>query len=260
MPFWNFIKNEENADEVELRIEGDITMDDDFWSMLFGLETVTPKGFRAEIAEHQGKNITVWINSYGGDVYAAAQIYNSLKEHKGKVIVKIDGMAMSAASVIAMAGSEVLMSPVAIMMIHNPLWSMAGEAKDFRHAADVLDETKETIINAYQLKTGKSRSKIAKMMDEETWMSARRALNEGFIDGVLYTGQPEAIPAENSFMFSRAGIQNNTSARLKRFIEQYNQKLKELTLPEDKKTGNVGLLSLYDLRLRFSQNKFRRNA
>ena len=126
LAFWNFIKNEENEEEVELKIDGDIAMDDDFWSLFFGIENVTPKGFMAELADYKGKNITVWINSYGGDVYAASRIYTALKEHKGKVTVKVDGVAISAASVIAMAGDEILMSPTSIMMIHNPWGSFRG--------------------------------------------------------------------------------------------------------------------------------------
>ena len=228
MPFWNFIKNQENDEEVELRIDGDITMDDDFWAWLFGIETVTPRGFREQLAEHKGKNITVWINSPGGDVFAGSQIYTALKEHKGKVTVKVDGMAMSAASVIAMAGKETWMSPTSIMMIHNPWGGFRGEAKDLRHAADILDEVKETIINAYQLKAGKSRKKISQMMDEETWMSAKKALSEGFIDGMLYSEGQSPELMENSFMFSRMTMQNSAAESLKSFIEQYNQRHKTL--------------------------------
>lgn len=229
MSFWNFVENEDSNEEVELRIEGDITMDDDFWAGLFGIETVTPKGFRQQLAEHKGKNITVWINSSGGNVIAASQIYTALKEHKGNVAVKVDGMAMSAASVIAMAGSETLMSPTSIMMIHNPWVGARGEAKDMRHVADILDEVKETIVNAYQLKTGRSRSKIAKMMDDETWMSAKKALSEGFIDGMLYADiPPEEVPVENSFMFGRMSIQNNAADSMKRFIDTYTEKLREM--------------------------------
>lgn len=232
MPFWNFKNNEENEEEIELRIDGDIAMDDDFWSMLFGIENVTPKGFIAELAQYKGKDINVWINSYGGDVYAASRIYTALKEHKGKVKVKIDGVAISAASVIAMAGDEILMSPTSILMIHNPWGNFQGEAKDLRHGADVLDEVKETIINAYQLKTKKSRAKISQMMDEETWMSAKKAIAEGFVDGMLYTENKEE-PVENSFMFSRFAIQNSVNNRTRDFIKQYNQRFKETYKDEE---------------------------
>lgn len=237
MPFWNFAKNEENQEEIELRIDGDIAMDDDFWSMLFGIENVTPKGFMAELSQHKGKDINVWINSYGGDVYAASRIYTALKEHKGKVKVKVDGVAISAASVIAMAGDEILMSPTSILMIHNPWGNFQGEAKDLRHGADVLDEVKDTIINAYQLKTKKSRSKISQMMDEETWMSAKKAVSEGFVDGMLYIENKEedvTESVENSFMFSRFAIQNSVKDSIRNFIEQYNKRFKESHKDEEK--------------------------
>lgn len=234
MPFWNFKNSEENEDEIELRIDGDIAMDDDFWSMLFGIENVTPKGFMAELEQHKGKDINVWINSYGGDVYAASRIYTALKEHKGKVKVKIDGVAISAASVIAMAGDEILMSPTSILMIHNPWGNFQGEAKDLRHGADVLDEVKDTIINAYQIKTKKSRAKISQMMDEETWMSAKKAVAEGFVDGMLYTEDKEEEPVENSFIFSRFAIQNSVNDRTRIFIEQYNKRFIEAHKDEEK--------------------------
>lgn len=230
MPFWNFAKNEDNEGEIELKIDGDIVMDDDFWSMLFGNENVTPKGFMSELNQYKGKNINVWINSYGGDVYAASRIYTALKQHKGKVTVKVDGVAISAASVIAMAGDEILMSPTSIMMIHNPWGNFQGEAEDLRHGADVLDEVKQTIINAYQLKTNKSRAKISQMMDEETWMSAKKAVNEGFVDGMLYSDSKEDPPEEepsNSFMFSRFAIQNSINNRTKNFLEQYSMRFKQ---------------------------------
>jgi ATP-dependent Clp protease protease subunit len=168
-----------------------------------------------------------------GDVYAASRIYTGLKEHKGKVKVKIDGVAISAASVIAMAGDEILMSPTSIIMLHNPWGTFQGEAKDLRHGADVLDEVKETIINAYQLKTGKSRAKISQMMDEETWMSAKKAVAEGFADGMLYEKNKEE-PLENSFMFSRFAIQNSVNNRTRDFIKQYNQRFKETYKDEEK--------------------------
>lgn len=237
LPFWNFKNSEENDTEIELRIDGDIAMDDDFWSMLFGIENVTPKGFIAELSQYKGKDINVWINSYGGDVYAASRIYTALKEHKGKVKVKIDGVAISAASVIAMAGDEILMSPTSIMMLHNPWGNFQGEAKDLRHGADVLDEVKDTIINAYQLKTGKSRAKISQMMDEETWMSAKKAVSEGFVDGMLYTQDKEETdtePVENSFMFSRFAIQNSVNDKTRDFIKQYNKRFKEAHKDEEK--------------------------
>lgn len=236
MKFWNFVKNiakndaGEDIESIELRIDGDIIDDDMAWLYeWFGIDNFTsPNAFRAALAEHKGKDITVWINSYGGDVFAGAGIYTALMEHKGNVNVKIE-VAASAASVIAMAGTEINMSPVGIMMIHNPMgyvgWS---ESKDMRHAADVLDEVKETIMNAYQIKSGRSRKKIAQLMDDETWMSAKTALSNGFIDGILYTEKQENGEAiENSFGFSRLAIANKISDSAKRFTEQIRLKFPE---------------------------------
>ena len=235
MAFWNFIKNEENLEEVELRIEGEIVSDDDGWIYeWFGIPCATPNAFRQALAEHSGKNINVWIDSWGGDTTAAAGIYNALKEHKGKVTVKIDGKAVSAASVIAMAGEEIRISPVGIMMIHNPWSSIRGaEAKDMRHMADILDEVKESIVNAYQAKTGRSRKKISEMMDSEFWMSARTAKAEGFVDEILYSGAGETDTIENSFMLSGLAIKNSVQRSMDRLFDGYAQKLKEMEKRKD---------------------------
>jgi len=225
--FWNFrsFRNESGEEEVELRIEGEIVSDDDAWIYeFFGVQHAAPNAFRQALAEHKGKNITVWVDSWGGDVFAGIGIYNALKEHKGKVTVKIDGKAVSAGSVIAMAGDEVLMSPGSMMMIHNVWTRVVGEAKDLRHQADVLDEIKEGLINIYQAKTGLSRSKISRMMDEETWMSARKAIADGFADGMLYTEtQTDDEPIKNAFSLSRLAIQNSADTAMRRFFEQWQK-------------------------------------
>lgn len=221
--FWNFIKNQatETQDEsIELRICGDIMSDDDSWIYeWFGIPVASPNSFRNELSQYEGKDITVWIDSYGGDVFAAAGIYNALKEHEGTVTVKIDGKAMSAASVIAMAGDQILMSPVAIMMIHNPLSAVQGYASDMRKAADVLDTVKETIINAYVAKTGRSEAEISALMDDETWMSANQSVKEGFADGVLYSSEDNTSnETVMNFAFNRMAIQNSVNESIKHFL------------------------------------------
>lgn len=108
-----------------------------------------------------------------------------LTDYKGNVTVKIDGIAASAASVIAMAGDTVLMSPVAMLMIHNPATVAMGDHAEMQKAIDMLDEVKESIINAYVLKTGQSRAKLSHLMDAETWMDANTALELGFADGII---------------------------------------------------------------------------
>ena len=137
-----------------------------------------------------------------------------LMDYPGDVTVKVDGIAASAASVIAMAGTRVLMSPVSTMMIHNPLTVAMGDSDEMRRAIQLLDEVKESIINAYEIKTGLSRAKLSHLMDGETWMNAKKALELGFCDEILY--QPEAEPApEDSFTFSRRAVTNSLLDKLK---------------------------------------------
>jgi ATP-dependent Clp protease protease subunit len=227
MPFWKFIVNqatETTPESVELRIEGDIVDDNEAWLYeWFGMPSTSPNAFKEELSQYKGKDITVWIDSYGGSVFAAAGIYNALKEHNGKITVKIDSKAMSAASVIAMAGDEVLMSPMAVMMIHNPLTAAYGNMHDLRKVADILDTIKESIVNAYALKTGRSRSKISQMMDDETWMSANVAVKEGFADGIMYQDQPLDVANTNAVAFNRLAIVNSANQSIRHAVELLNK-------------------------------------
>ena len=158
--FWNWIRNEdESVPDMERTLFLNGMISDETW---YGDE-VTPQLFKDELNAGNG-NITVWINSPGGDVFAAAQIYNMLRDYKGSVTVKIDGIAASAASVIAMAGDTVCVSPVAMMMIHNPATMAMGEAKDMQKAIAMLNEVKESILNAYEFKTGITRARLSHMM------------------------------------------------------------------------------------------------
>lgn len=205
--FWNWIRDETNPDARILRLEGAIA--EESWFD----DEITPAAFKAELTSGSGP-ITVWINSPGGDCVAAAQIYNMLMDYPSDVIVRIDGIAASAASVIAMAGTKVQMSPVSVMMIHNPLTVAMGDSDEMRRAIQLLDEVKESIINAYEIKTGLSRTKLSHLMDGETWMNAKKALELGFCDEILY--QPEAEPApEDSFTFSRRAVTNSLLDKLK---------------------------------------------
>ena len=204
--FWNWVRNE---GERTLFLNGEIS--DETW---YGDE-VTPKLFKDELLSGEG-DITVWINSPGGDVFAAAQIYNMLMDYKGHVTVKIDGLAASVASVIAMAGTKVLMSPVAMMMIHNPATIAIGDTAEMKKAIEMLDEVKESIINDYEIKTGMSRAKLSHLMDAETWMDAHTAIDMGFADEILT--RPAEIPVENNIagpmLFSRASVTNSLMDKL----------------------------------------------
>ena len=188
--FWNWIRDDTGG--RVLRLEGPIDSES-FWG-----DEITPKMFRDELDAEVG-DITVWINSPGGNVFAAAEIYTMLLEYKGAVTVKIASIAASAASVVAMAGSRVLMSPTALLMIHDPSTIAMGNAKDMEKAIETLNEVKESIINAYAAKSGMRRSRIAELMSNETWMNAKKAVELGFADEILFAeGEPDPEPEEKN--------------------------------------------------------------
>lgn len=168
-------------------------------------DDITPRMFKEELTSGDGP-ITVWINSPGGDCVAASQIYSMLMDYKGNVTVKIDGLAASAASVIAMAGTKVLMAPTAMMMIHNPMTMAFGDHADMQKAIEMLGEVKESIINAYEIKTGQSRAKLSHLMDAETWMNANKAIELGFCDGLLEDSKSQN--ATVAFAYSRRECNN----------------------------------------------------
>ena len=163
--------------------------------------------FRNELFSGKGP-ITLWINSPGGDCIAASQIYTMLMDYPDEVTVKIDGIAASAASVIAMAGTKVLMAPTALMMIHNPATITMGDHEDMKRAIEMLDEVKESIINAYEIKTGVSRIKLSRLMDAETWMNANKAIELGFADDVL-KDEKQSEPTFSAYAFSRKTVATN---------------------------------------------------
>ena len=188
--FWNWIKD---SDETRtLRLEGPID-EESFWG-----DEITPQMFRDELNAGEG-DVTVWINSPGGNVFAAAEIYTMLKDYKGSITVKIEAIAASAASVVAMAGDTVQMSPVAMLMIHDPSTVAMGNTKDMEKAIEVLNEVKESIINAYASKSGLSHARIANLMSNETWMNAKKAVELGFADEILFSkkeDEPDSDPAD----------------------------------------------------------------
>lgn len=196
--FWKW-KNQMDTEDRTLFLNG--TIAEESWFD----DDVTPQLFKDELNSGTG-NITVWINSPGGDCIAAAQIYNMLTNYNGKVTIKIDGIAASAASVIAMAGDKVLMSPVSVIMIHNPLTMVCGDHKEMEKAIDMLAEVKESIINAYEYKTGLSRAKLSHLMESETWMNANKAVELGFADGI--SEKEDNAPIADAVMFSQRAVSN----------------------------------------------------
>lgn len=168
-------------------------------------DDITPQMFRDELFAGTGP-VTIWINSPGGDCIAASQIYSMLMDYKDEVTVKIDGIAASAASVISMAGTKVLMAPTALMMIHNPATGAFGDHTDMQKAIEMLEEVKESIINAYEIKTNLSHAQLSHMMDDTTWMNAKKAIELGFADDLLTDEKRSVdIPA---YAFSGREVQN----------------------------------------------------
>ena len=188
-PIWNAVTMPEGKPDV-IRLDGPIASEA-WWDD----DSATPASFRQLLDAHPG-DLVVYINSPGGEVVAATEMYTMLKEHPGRVTVKIDGIAASAASVVAMAGDEVYMAPTAYMMIHNALSLAAGNKDDMRHEADVLEEIDKGIRTAYRLRTGLSDAKLERMMTDETWMSAATAVALGFADGIS-GAEPEEDPEED---------------------------------------------------------------
>ena len=196
--FWEWKNQADEGSERVLELYGTIAetswFDDD----------VTPQMFHDELFAGKGP-VTVWLNSPGGDCIAASQIYTMLMDYQDDVTIKIDGIAASAASVIAMAGTKVLMAPTALMMIHNPATMAFGDHEDMQKAIDMLNEVKESIINAYEIRTGLSRTKLSHLMDEETWMNANKAIELGFADDTL---KDEKLTAEiPAYAFSGKAVQ-----------------------------------------------------
>lgn len=253
--FWNF--QEKNKDgPVELRIDGDIIDDDDIWIYEWlGIVCTTPNAFRQELAQFEGRDISVWIDSYGGSVFAAVSIFNALMKCKNsgaKVITNVDGKAMSAASTIFMAGDERNMAPGSVLMLHNPLMGLdAGYASDFRKYADVLDTIKKGIMNAYQLATGLDTKIISKMMDDETYMDAQTAVSNKFATAVLFMGEtPTPAMAMN---FSRLPVLNAAGASMKEFAKIIQQQTKQKHQKTVQEEENMDIKNVQELKEAFPE-------
>ena len=203
--FWNWARDADDGSRT-LYLSG--TIAEESWFD----DDVTPALFKSELQSGSG-DITVWINSPGGDCVAASQIYTMLMDYPGHVTVKIDGLAASAASVVAMAGTQVLMAPTAMMMVHNPLTVAIGDSEEMQKAIAMLSEDKESILNAYEIKTGLSRAKLSHLMDAETWMNAKKAVELGFADGILTDEKKSAADAV-SYAFSRRAVTNSLLSKL----------------------------------------------
>lgn len=205
--FWNWQNQADTDPSAERILELNGTIAEDSWFD----DDVTPAMFKEELFRGNGP-VTIWINSPGGDCIAASQIYAMLMDYKGEVTVKIDGIAASAASVIAMAGTKVLMAPTALMMIHNPATAAFGDHADMAKAIDMLSEVKESIINAYEIKTSLSHAQLSHMMDDTTWMNAKKAIELGFADAIL-TDEKRTM-TDDAYAFSSKAVEQALMNRI----------------------------------------------
>jgi len=242
--FWKWVTNEapdpedtgQEAPARTLVLNG--TIAEESWFD----DDVTPALFAEELNAGAG-DITVYINSPGGDCFAAARIYNMLRDYEGRVTVQVDALAASAASVIAMAGDTVLVSPVSMILVHNPATIAMGDHTEMEKAIAMLDEVKNSIINAYQAKTGLSRQKLSQLMEDETWMNARRAVELHFADAITERKGQQDEDASDSLLFAR-----------KPFVQQVTNRV-NAHFHREEPAPAVNAADLYD-RLKNIKEKF----
>ena len=211
-----------------IEIKGPIISNDDAWIYEWlEIEHTCPKSINRQLKNFNGQEVTIEINSPGGSVFAASEIYTNLKSYLGNVIVKIVGMAASAASIVAMAGNKVLISPTAQMMIHNASVYAYGDKKDMGHAADFLKGIDESISNAYKLKSGLTTKELLELMDNETWMTAKTALELGLADEIMFENEvPELVASAPGMLPSH--VINKLRTTLKKPDNKDNDLEKEL--------------------------------
>lgn len=183
---------------MKINIKGPIVSNNDAriykW---FGIEATSPSIVDEALEKANGEDVEVEINSGGGNVFVGSEIYTALKSYAGNVVVKIVGIAASAASVIAMAGKKVMMSPTAQMMIHTTTTYTSGDYREMEHTAEVLKNTDNTIANAYRLKSGKTQDELLEMMSHETWMTAEKAKELNLIDEIMFEEELQLAASAN---------------------------------------------------------------
>lgn len=237
MKFWKW-SNSVSSNNQELILDGPIASDT-WWG-----DEVTPDLFREELKQHAG-DLTVVINSSGGDVFAGLAIYNALVNHNGNVTVRVDGLAASIASVIAMAGDKIIMSPGSMIMIHRPSVYAAGTVDDMEKAKDVLMKIEEGITPIYAKRTGLDEDKIAELLEAETWMLADKAVELGFADEVSEAPekQKQDEGVQNAmgmnFAFSMSAVKQADAKPMQSLVEQIKAKAEAEAAKAAEPTENV---------------------
>ena len=238
--FWQF--KAKDTKSGELLLYGDIA--DQTW---YGDE-VTPKQFKADLdALGDISDLNVYINSGGGDVFAGQAIYSMLKRHKAYVTVYVDGLAASIASIIAMAGDKLIMPSNSMLMIHNPMSGIWGNANEMRGMADTLDKIRESMLAVYEEKTGMKQEEIITLLDAETWLSAQDALEFGFCNEIEEGKQIAASLSGNFLMLNGVNMDlkkfKNTPklAFIPKLLSQIGpQEEQDDVIPEDEEETDIG--------------------
>ncbi|OEK70210.1 peptidase [Staphylococcus equorum] len=191
---------------MKINVKGAIVPNNDKWIYdMLEMDATSPKDVFDALSSTD-EDVEVIINSGGGDVFSGSEIYTSLKEHQGNVNVKVVGVAASAASVIAMAGSKTEMSPTAQMMIHNASSIAVGDNREMQTAYNMLTSANKAVANAYIAKTGKSDQEITDLMNEETWFSADTAVEQGFADSKMFDESAPRLVANSGQMLSNDAV------------------------------------------------------
>ncbi|AUY63144.1 head maturation protease, ClpP-related [Staphylococcus saprophyticus] len=191
---------------MKINVKGAIVPNNDKWIYdMLEMDATSPKDVFDALSSTDD-DVEVIINSGGGDVFSGSEIYTALKEHQGNVNVKVVGVAASAASVIAMAGSKIEMSPTAQMMIHNASSIAVGDNREMQTAYNMLTSANKAVANAYIAKTGKSEQEITDLMNEETWFSADTAVEQGFADSKMFDESAPRLVANSGQMLSNDAV------------------------------------------------------
>ena len=210
---------------AKVQIKGPIVSGDIKWIYeWFGIEATSPKDVEKALIEANGEDLEVEINSGGGDVYAGSEIYTALKAYAGNVIVKIVGIAASAAGVIAMSGKKVMISPTAQFMMHNVSSGASGDYRAMEHRAEVLKNYNISIANSYMLKTGMEQEKLLDLMNKETWLNAQQAVEYGFADEVMFDENNQLVASLNSTLVLPPEVINKMRNFLKNPSGQFEDK------------------------------------
>ena len=240
-----------------VNIKGAIISNNDEWIYeMFDMEATSPRMVSEALTEANGEDVEVIINSGGGSLFEASEIYTELREYQGHVEVKVVGVAASAASIIMMAGDHVRISPTAQIMIHNGRVVEMGDRHTMKKTSETLENIDKTIASAYKLKTGMEDDELMKMMDEETWINPEMAKEYGFVDEIMFSNDQVKVVASiaDGYIPEKVieGIRNGmmkpdslTKDDVKNMLMEFKDEIKNEIKPEEpepKPKGNIGRL------------------